>query len=70
MLFKQSRNFQKNLGGSIEVCTLMWRQQVQMADYRGLGRVDTARHGVLQNFQLAIIDICHNEGTVNSQERI
>lgn len=41
-----------------------------MADYRGLGRVDTARHGVLQKFQLAIIDICHNEGTVNSQERI
>lgn len=70
VLFKQSRNVQKNLGGWIEVCTLIWRQQVQRAGYGGLGRGDTARNGVLQKFQLACTDICHNEGTANSQERI
>lgn len=60
----------KILGSCIEVCTLMWGQQVQRAGYGGLGRADIARNDVLQMFQLASIDICHSEGTVNSQKRI
>lgn len=60
----------KILGSCIEVCTLIVEEQVQRAGYGGLGRADVARNDVLQKFQLASIDICHSEGTVNSQERI
>lgn len=66
----KQKNFQKIVGGCTEVCTLMWGQQVQRAGFGGLGKVDVARNEVLQKFQLASIDIRHNEGTVNSQERI